>query len=159
MSNQVVVYFCPLFSGIIILAHERQRHEVALGLYRHQTRNRILHRLRSAELCKVRLEAHDAGVGVRVVLDVIVLHVLVGFVQVARAENHAEEVVGQLFVGGQLGVLALEQRGLIGSRHHRKGGKYRRGEQSERKSATKSSHIGHPLYHNLRGVDMRIRMP
>jgi hypothetical protein len=49
----------------------------------------------------------------------------------ARAKDDAEKVVAKLFVGRELGVFALEQRGLVGGGHHRERGENRRREQSD----------------------------
>ena len=106
--------------------------------------------MRSTELGEICLETHNAGVGVGIVLDVIVLHVLAGFVQVARAEDDAEKVISQLLVGGQLGIVALEQRGLVGGGSNRERGENGRSEQSERKGAMESSHVER-FYRNGKG--------
>jgi len=46
-------------------------------------------------------------------LDVIRLHVLVGLLDMSRANHNSKEVISELLVRGKLWVAALEKRGLI----------------------------------------------
>jgi hypothetical protein len=105
---------------------------------------------------KIRLEAHDAGVGVGVVLDVVVLHILFGFIEMPAAQHDAEKVISDFLVRGEFGILALEQRGLVGGRLHGDCCKNRRCEQSEREGAMESSHVQKSIV-TTEGIDKRIQ--
>ena len=82
----------------------RENHVVAVGLNCNQPVEFLRNRLLTTQSREVRLEAGHARVGVGIVLNVILGHEFRGPIQPAASKNNSEEIVGELFVGGELRV-------------------------------------------------------